>query len=157
MRRQLSVWFACSQWRNPDYDKKGKAGKAQVSFNMSGGFSNAAVDFRPTLNGDQRRELLYEGLVNYATDKQMTDPTGYADGEIDKMRLCLPWAIPTGERNCFVPPSSRITSICIRRKREDHFLCLFGYNSQEGLAKNSSLDRYSARLNMTQKVGGTVR
>ena len=28
-----------------------------------------------------------------------------------------------------------------------------GYNSQEGLAKNSSLDRYSARLNMTQKVG----
>lgn len=38
--------------------KKGKAGKAQVSFNMSGGFSNAAVDFRPILNGDQRRELL---------------------------------------------------------------------------------------------------
>ena len=27
---------------------------------MSGGFPNAAVDFRPTLNGDQRRELLYE-------------------------------------------------------------------------------------------------
>jgi hypothetical protein len=34
--------------------------------NASAGFSDAAVDFRPTLNGEQRRELLYEGLVNYA-------------------------------------------------------------------------------------------
>jgi len=33
------------------------------------------------------------------------------------------------------------------------FYASLGYNSQEGLAKNSSLDRYSARLNMTQKVG----
>ena len=33
------------------------------------------------------------------------------------------------------------------------FFASLGYNSQEGLAKNSSLDRYSARLNMTQKVG----
>lgn len=38
--------------------KKGKAGKAQVSVNLSGGFSNSAVDYRPTLNGDQRYELL---------------------------------------------------------------------------------------------------
>lgn len=89
--------------------KKGKAGKAQVSFNMSGGFSNAAVDFRSTLNGDQRRELLYEGLVNYATDKQMADLPAMQTVRLTSMRLCLPWAIPTGERNCFVPPSSRIT------------------------------------------------
>ncbi len=33
------------------------------------------------------------------------------------------------------------------------FYASLGYNNQEGLAKNSSLDRYSARLNVTQKVG----
>lgn len=48
--------------------KKGTAGKTSVTLNIAEGFSNAAVNFRPTLNGDQRRELLYEGLYNYAVD-----------------------------------------------------------------------------------------
>ena len=63
--------------------KQGRQGKARVTLNVSGGFSNSAVDFRPTLNGDQRRDLLYEGLVNYATDQGMESPTAYADGLID--------------------------------------------------------------------------
>ena len=46
-----------------------------MTLNVSGGFSNSAVDFRPTLNGDQRRDLLYEGLVNYAARPSM----GYTD------------------------------------------------------------------------------
>ena len=45
-----------------------------MDLNVSGGFSHAAVDFRPTLNGDQREELLYEGLLNYATDNGMESP-----------------------------------------------------------------------------------
>ena len=32
-------------------------------------------------------------------------------------------------------------------------LISLGFNRQEGLVENSSLDRYSARLNMTQKIG----
>ncbi len=36
--------------------KKGQSGKARVTLNGSGGCSNAAVDFRPTLSGEQRRE-----------------------------------------------------------------------------------------------------
>lgn len=55
--------------------KKGNTGKVRVDLNVSGGFSHAAVDFRPTLNGDQREELLYEGLLNYATDNGMESPT----------------------------------------------------------------------------------
>lgn len=38
--------------------KRGQAGRARVTFNVSAGFSNAAVDFRPTLNGDQRYEII---------------------------------------------------------------------------------------------------
>ena len=44
--------------------KQGSKGRTRVTLNASAGFSDAAVDFRPTLNGEQRRELLYEGLVN---------------------------------------------------------------------------------------------
>ena len=58
--------------------KKGNTGKVRVDLNVSGGFSHAAVDFRPTLNGDQREELLYEGLLNYATDNGMESPAEYA-------------------------------------------------------------------------------
>lgn len=134
--------------------KKGKAGKAQVSFNMSGGFSNAAVDFRPTLNGDQRRELLYEGLVNYATDKQMADPTGYADGEIDKYASVPSMGYTDWRKELLRTAIQQDYEASVSGGNEKTtFYASLGYNSQEGLAKNSSLDRYSARLNMTQKVG----
>ena len=36
--------------------KKGTKGRAKATLKMDGGFSNAAVEFRPTLNGEQRRE-----------------------------------------------------------------------------------------------------
>lgn len=89
--------------------KKGSAGRAQVTLNISGGFSNAAVDFRPTLNGDQRRELLYEGLVNYAIDQNMESPTAYADQEIGQYAYVPSlWGIPTGGKNCYEQLLSRI-------------------------------------------------
>ena len=37
---------------------------------------------RPTLNGDQRKELLYEGLLNYAIDNGMESPNEYANSNI---------------------------------------------------------------------------
>ena len=57
---------------------------------MDGGFSNAAVEFRPTLNGEQRRELIYEGLMNFQQDEiaknpeaGLASPTEYADLHIN--------------------------------------------------------------------------
>ena len=44
--------------------KTGAVGRTKVTLSASGGFSNAAVNFRPTLNGEQRREMIYEGLYN---------------------------------------------------------------------------------------------
>ena len=57
--------------------KQGSKGRTRVTLNASAGFSDAAVDFRPTLNGEQRRELLYEGLVNYAQDQIAKDPASF--------------------------------------------------------------------------------
>lgn len=134
--------------------KKGKAGKAQVSFNMSGGFSNAAVNFRPMLNGDQRRELLYEGLLNYAMDEQMADPAGYANGEIDKYASVPSMGYTNWRKELLRTAIQQDYEASVSGGNEKTtFYASLGYNSQEGLAKNSSLDRYSARLNMTQKVG----
>lgn len=134
--------------------KKGSAGKAQVTLNVSGGFSNAAVDFRPTLNGDQRRDLLYEGLVNYAIDQNMESPTAYADQEIGQYAYVPSMGYTDWRKELLRTATQQDyeASVSGGNDRSTYYASL-GYNKQEGLAKNSSLDRYSARLNLTQKVG----
>lgn len=134
--------------------KKGQAGKTQVNLNVSGGFSNAAVDFRPTLNGDQRYELLYEGLLNYATDKNMTDPAAYADSEIGQYAFRPEMGYTDWRKELLRTAVQQNYEASVSGgNARTNFYASLGYNSQEGLARNSSLDRYSARLNVSQKVG----
>ena len=66
--------------------KSGKAGKTNVSFHSDWGFSNMAIDYRPSLSGDDRRELLYKGLENYAMYQggySAEDAAAFADSNID--------------------------------------------------------------------------
>lgn len=134
--------------------KQGKAGRTQVSLNIAGGFSDAAVDFRPTLSGDQRYELLYEGLYNYALDKQMKTPLEYAGQEIGKYAYVPELGYTDWRKELLRTAIHQNYEASVSGGNErTTFYASLGYNSQEGLAKNSSLDRYSARLNMSQKVG----
>lgn len=133
--------------------KKGRTGRTKVDFNLSGGFSDAAVDFRPTLNGNQRYELLYEGLYNYALDNGMDYPCDYALKEIGKYAY-KPSMGYTDWKNELLRTAKHQNyeaSISGGNDRTTFYASL-GYNRQEGLARNSSLDRYSARLNMSQKL-----
>lgn len=134
--------------------KKGSIGKAQVSLNISGGFSNSAVDFRPTLSGDDRRMMLYEGLVNYAQDRGMSSPTAYADQEIDKYASIPSMGYTDWSKELLRTATQQDYEASVSGGNDrTTFYASLGYNKQEGLAKNSALERYSARLNMTQKVG----
>lgn len=134
--------------------KQGKAGRTQVSLNIAGGFSDAAVDFRPTLSGDQRYELLFEGLYNYALDKQMKSPSEYAGQEIGKYAYVPELGYTDWRKELLRTAIHQNYEASVSGGNErTTFYASLGYNSQEGLAKNSSLDRYSARLNMSQKVG----
>ena len=141
--------------------KQGSKGRTRVTLNASAGFSDAAVDFRPTLNGEQRRELLYEGLVNYAQDQIAKDPAsftqtpeeyananigaytsvpalGYTDWKDVLMRQAVHQnyeaSVSGGSENTTVYSS-------------------LGYQKQEGLVENSSMERYSGRFNVQQKIG----
>ena len=42
--------------------KKGKVGKPSVAFKSDWGFSDFAMDYRPIMSGEQRREYIYNGL-----------------------------------------------------------------------------------------------
>lgn len=138
--------------------KKGTAGKTTVTLNVSEGFSNAAVDFRPTLNGEQRRQMLYDGLVNYITDNpdkgNGMSPTQYADTYIDKYAP-IPTMGYTDWRNELLRNGRQRdyeASVSGGNSRTT-FYGSIGWNRQEGIAKNSSLDRYSGRLNVNHKIG----
>lgn len=134
--------------------KKGAVGRTKVTLSASGGFSDAAVNFRPTLNGDQRREMIYEGLYNSAIDKGMESPEEYAKANID-MYAGIPGLGYTDWRNELLRTAhnQNYEVSASGGNERTTFYSSLGFNRQEGLVENSSLDRYSARLNVTQKVG----
>lgn len=137
--------------------KKGRDGRTRVNLNLSGGFSNAAVKFRPTLNGDQRRAMLYSGLMNYAADNGIDQPEAYADSNID-MYAGIPKLGYTDWSDELLRMASQYgaeASVSGGSNKTTYYGSI-GYNSQEGLAKNSNMKRYSARLNLTQGIGKYV-
>lgn len=86
--------------------KKGTKGRAKATLKMDGGFSNAAVEFRPTLNGEQRRELIYEGLMNFQQDEIAKNPEAGLASPTSMpiyISMIMPpfrnWDILTGGRN----------------------------------------------------------
>ena len=64
--------------------KKGKTGKASISLKADWGFSDFAMDYRPTLSGAERREYIYNGMVlgQQRSGKSDADAIAYADKNI---------------------------------------------------------------------------
>lgn len=136
--------------------KRGRSGRTQVSVKIDGGFSDLATDFRPSLNGDQRRELLYEGMVNFASmnPDKYPDPQAYADANIDHY-AAKPWNGYTDWKDVLLHTAHHQNYEVSTTGGNDKttFYASLGYNKQEGVVYNSNMDRYSARLNVTQKIG----
>lgn len=66
--------------------KSGSQGKTKVNFRSDWGFSNMAINYRPQLSGDERRELLWTGLKNYGLYGQgasEAEAAAFADSNID--------------------------------------------------------------------------
>ena len=72
--------------------KRGKEGKAQVSLKADWGFSDFAMQYRPIMNGEQRREYIYNGLKEgqLRGGKTEEEAIAYADDQIDKYAP-VPW------------------------------------------------------------------
>lgn len=72
--------------------KKGKAGKPSISLKADWGSSDFAMDYRPIMGGEERRQYIYDGLVagQIKKGKSEADAMAYADGEIDDYAP-VPW------------------------------------------------------------------
>ncbi len=136
--------------------KKGKVGKPTVSLKADWGSSDFAMDYRPIMSGEERREYIYTGLKNgQIINEEATEEEAiaYADKNIDKYAP-IPWC-------GFVDWDDILFQ---KGKHENYEVSLSGgtekfkyysslaYLNQEGITPNSGLERISGRLNVDYKA-----
>ncbi len=132
--------------------KQGKTGKPSVSLKADWGFSDFAMDYRPVMGGEERRNLIYDGLVADGMVHQgMTEAEAraYADGEIDDYAP-VPWCGFVNWDDALFQKGSHQTYEASITGGTDKFkyYSSLGYLKQEGVALNSGLERITGRVNV---------
>lgn len=134
--------------------KKGKTGKPDISLKADWGFSDFAMEYRPVMNGEDRREYIYNALKNdqLRNGSSEQEAIEYADKTIDDYAP-IPW--------CGYQDWDDI--LFQHGKHENYEFSISGgtdkfkyysslaYLKQEGIAANSGLERISGRINTEYK------
>ena len=131
--------------------KKGKAGKPSISLKADWGSSDFAMDYRPIMGGEERRQYIYDGLVagQIKKGKSEADAMAYADGEIDDYAP-VPWCGYTDWGDVLFKKGNHQSYEASLSGGTDRFkyYSSLSYLKQDGIAINSGLERISGRLNV---------
>ena len=129
--------------------KKGKAGKPSISLKADWGSSDFAMDYRPIMGGEERRQYIYDGLVagQIKKGKSEADAMAYADGEIDDYAP-VPWCGYTDWDDVLFKKGNHQSYEASLSGGTDRFkyYSSLSYLKQDGIAINSGLERISGRL-----------
>ena len=147
--------------------KSGKKGKTHVDFRSDWGFSNVAINYRPVLGGDERRELLLLGLKNYALYKEgksETDAETFAKDNIEDYA-----SKPTVGYDQSGKPIKEWTdwkSLLFKTGHHQNyqislsgggestrFYTSLSYMKQTGIFSNQGMERFTGNANITHKFG----
>lgn len=130
--------------------RRARAEKTVYRFKASYGLSDLAMQFRPTMDGEERRELIIEGWRNAYLDRGQTvemaqkmaeeqaeiyapkPATGYSDWEDALFRTAS---------------QQNYDFSAMGGSQNTKFGGSLNYTKQENVAKNGDLERYSGRLN----------
>lgn len=137
--------------------KSGSKGKTQVNYRSDWGFSNMAINYRPQLNGDDRRALLETGLKNYyvyGENMSASDAEKQAASQIDDYaaKPSTGWTdwkdllFRTGHHSDYqvdVSGGGETTK----------FYSSLAYAQQDGIVANEGLKRYTGNVNVTHTFG----
>ena len=131
--------------------KRGKSGKPAFSFKADFGSSDFAMDYRPIMGGEERRQYIYDGLVAGQIKRGKTEAAAraYADKKIDNFAP-IPWCGYTDWDDVLFRKGSHSSyeaSITGGADRFKYYSSL-SYLKQDGIAYNSGLERISGRLNV---------
>lgn len=133
--------------------KKGTAGKTSFNFKSSFGFSDMAINYRPVLNGEARRELLHLGLSNYfmANGENATPESSlaYADKNIDKY-AARPWSGYTDWKDLLFKNGSHQNYEFSAQggSEKTKFYSSMSYTKQDGITSNSGFERMTGSANI---------
>ena len=132
--------------------KQGKKGKPVFSFKSDWGYSDFAMEFRPTIGGEERRNMIYtalrDGAMVYEGESE-GDAIRYADEEIDNYAP-VPWCGYTDWRDEIFKKGSHQTyefSVSGGTDKLKYYSSL-AYMKQEGITASSGLERVSGRVNV---------
>lgn len=135
--------------------KSGKAGKTSVGFRANWGFSNMAIDYRPTLNGEERREVFLLGLKNYRKNEGASeaDATAYANAEIDKYASRPEGGWTDWKDLLFRTGKQSNYEVNLQGGNDKtNFYSSLSFTDIEGITIQSDYERITGRLNLTHKV-----
>ncbi|SHJ24249.1 TonB-dependent receptor [Bacteroides stercorirosoris] len=131
--------------------KKGKVGKPTITLKADWGSSDFAMDYRPVMGGEERRQYIYDGLVagQLKKGKSEADAMAYADGEIDDYAP-VPWCGFIDWDDVLFQKGSHQSYEASLSGGTDRFkyYSSLSYLKQDGIAINSGLERISGRLNV---------
>lgn len=135
--------------------KKGASGKLKINLRADWGFSNKAIDYRPILDGENRREILHLGLMNGQKNKGKSEieALAYADDNIDKY-AAKPWSGYTDWEDILLKNGSHQNYEVNAQggSESTKFYTSLGYTKQEGITLQSGYERMTGRANMSHKA-----
>jgi TonB-linked SusC/RagA family outer membrane protein len=140
--------------------KKGKSGKPVVALKADWGSSDFAMQYRPVMDGAERREYIYNALYRGQIRDGETEAVAktYADKEVDAYAP-VPWCGYVDWDALLFQKGAHQTyeaSITGGTEKFKYFSSL-AYLNQEGVTINSALERISARLNVDYNATDKLR
>ena len=137
--------------------KSGSKGKTRVNYRSDWGFSNMAIDYRPQMNGDDRRALLEEGLKNhyeYGENMDATKAAAQAASEIDNYAKKPSSGWTDWKDLLFKTGHHSDYQVDVSGGGENtKFYSSLAYANQDGIVANEGLKRYTGNVNVTHTFG----
>lgn len=134
--------------------KKGKEGKLRVNMAAKYGITDFAYTYRPLMGGEERRELIHEGLVNFQLDKGVSEQEAqqYADANIDQYAKRLPQGYLDWESALFKKGYQQDYNLSASAGNQNSsFIGSLGYTKQTGVSLNSEMERFTGRVDASNK------
>lgn len=134
--------------------KKGKEGKLRVNMAAKYGITDFAYTYRPLMGGEERRELIHEGLVNFQLDKGVSEQEAqqYADANIDQYAKRLPQGYSDWESALFKTGYQQDYNLSASAGNQNSsFIGSLGYTKQAGVSLNSEMERFTGRVDASNK------
>ena len=134
--------------------KKGKEGKLRVNMAAKYGITDFAYTYRPLMGGEERRELIHEGLVNFQLDKGVSEQEAqqYADANIDQYAKRLSQGYSDWESALFKKGYRReYNRSASAGNQNSSFIGSLGYTKQTGVSLNSEMERFTGRVDASNK------